>query len=320
MSMTEKKGDAERSVDVEGLEDGLAVEYDLSENDEGTEINGEASEDAAIKKEGDESSADNEVTDEEPSKKKRKVSESQKSKKKQKMELEKEDKKALSSEPRDIIVEKLSSKIRELFPQLSALELSDFYLNKSNVVDTSDFAGDRDLGFFRNYIEQYMEDLIPSIKEYKKLRNKIKKYETKKRFNRNFDKTVAIPKRRFILILSISAIRACDVHRATRDIEGGSIKLIQKNPIGQDLKMLRTTWSRILNATPGRVDKILEISKMDHEKNPDVGFSLKEEEIDAVVLDNYVDPKLRSVLECAETFELLKKLKAANPALKVYLY
>jgi protein CMS1 len=98
------------------------------------------------------------------------------------------------------------------------------------------------------------------------------------------------------------------------------VKLIQKNPIGQDLKMLKTTWSRILNATPGRVDKLLEISKLDHEKNPDAGFSLKEEEIDTVILDNYVDPKLRSVLECAETFELLKKLKSVNEDLKVYLY
>ncbi|ODQ44229.1 hypothetical protein PICMEDRAFT_74836 [Pichia membranifaciens NRRL Y-2026] len=320
MSITEKKEKSERAVDVEGLDDGLAVDYDLSENEEGTEVKGEAAEDVAGEQEGEPKEEETTVKEEKILSKKRKVTEAQKSKKKQKMEFEKESKKALSSEQTDIIVEKLSSKIREIFPQLSALELTDYYLSKSNVVDTNDFTPERGLAFFRQFIEMYMEDLVPSIKEYKKLRNKIKKYETKKRFNKNFEKTVTIPKRRFILILSISAIRACDVHRATRDIEGGSIKLIQKNPIGQDLKMLRTTWSRVLNATPSRVDKILEISKMDHEKNPDAGFSLKEDEIDAVVLDNYVDPKLRSVLECGETFELLKKLKTANPALKVYLY
>ncbi|GAV29430.1 hypothetical protein PMKS-002930 [Pichia membranifaciens] len=223
MSITEKKEKSERVVDVEGLDDGLAVDYDLSENEEGTEINGEAAEDVAEEQGGEPEEEEKKVNEEKTLGKKRKVNEAQKSKKKQKMEFEKESKKGLSSEQTDIIVEKLSSKIRELFPQLSALELADYYLNKSNVVDTNDFTPERGL-------------------------------------------------------------------------------------------------ARVLNATPSRVDKILEISKMDHEKNPEVGFSLKEDEISAVVLDNYVDPKLRSVLECAETFELLKKLKTANPALKVYLY
>lgn len=236
------------------------------------------------------------------------------------MEEEKESKKNLSSEQNDIIIEKLSSKIREIFPELSALELSDYYLNKKNVIDTSEFTLERELINISKFIEMYLNKLIPSIKEYKALRNKIKKFETKRKFNKKFDKEVKIPKRKFILILSISAIRSCDVHRATRDIEGGSIKLIQKNPIGQDLKMLKTTWSRILNATPSRVEKILEISKIDQERDPNSGFSLKEDEIEAIILDNYVDPKLRSVLECKETFELIKKLKIANPEVKVYLY
>lgn len=304
----EKQVEKKKVEDVEGLDDGLAVDYNLSENEEGVEIDGS----------DEKEEEDNQV--ENNNNKKRKNNETQKSKKKQKMEFEKESKESLSNERNDVIVEKLSSKIRELYPELSALELSEYYLNKKNVIDCSEFKFEHDLNNFEKFIDTFLKDLIPSIKEYKKLRNKIKKYETKKKFNKKFDKTVEIPKRKFIIILSISAIRACDVHRATRNIEGGSIKLIQKNPIGQDLKMLRTTWSRILNATPGRVDKILEISKKDHERNPNNDISLKEDEIEAVILDNYVDLKLRSVLEDKETFELLKKLKIANPNLKVYLY
>lgn len=304
----EKQVEKKKVEDVEGLDDGLAVDYNLSENEEGVEIDGS----------DEKEEEDNQV--ENNNNKKRKNNETQKSKKKQKMEFEKESKESLSNERNDVIVEKLSSKIRELYPELSALELSEYYLNKKNVIDSSEFKFEHDLNNFEKFIDTFLKDLIPSIKEYKKLRNKIKKYETKKKFNKKFDKTVEIPKRKFIIILSISAIRACDVHRATRNIEGGSIKLIQKNPIGQDLKMLRTTWSRILNATPGRVDKILEISKKDHERNPNNDISLKEDEIEAVILDNYVDLKLRSVLEDKETFELLKKLKIANPNLKVYLY
>lgn len=314
----EIKNKKQRKIDdVEGLADGLAVDYELSENEDGVEIEQESQEGADKEDDGAEEAGE---VDGRGASKKRKINDTQRSKKKQKMEFEKESKKTLSSENADIIVEKFSSKIRELYPKLSALELTEYYLNKKTLIDTSDFPIERNLNNISKYIEMYMKELVPSIAEFKKLRNKIKKFETKKKFNKKFNKTIEIPKRRFILILSISAIRSCDVHRATRDLEGGSIKLIQKNPIGQDLKMLKTTWSRVLNATPGRVDKLIEISKMDYEKNPDAGFSIKPNEIDAVVLDNYVDPKLRSVLECTETFELLKKLKSGNPDLKVYLY
>jgi protein CMS1 len=324
----------EREEDVEGLENNLDINYQLSDNEdneEGYEVQEELSKDKdenrsdnvdeEDKDDKDEDEDEKEKEEEEVSVgKKRKISESQKSKKKQKMEFEKKNKKSLSSEKNDIIVDKISNKIRDLYPQLSALELSEYYLNKKNLIDTSEFPADRTLNNLSEFISIYMKDLIPSIKEYKKLRNKIKKFETKKKFNKKFNKKVEIPTRKFIVILSISAIRSCDVHRATRNLEGGSVKIIQKNPIGQDLKMLKTTWSRILNATPGRLDKIIEISKMDNEKNFDDGFSIKIDEIDSVILDNYVDPKLRSVLECEETFELLKKLKDANPELKVYLY
>lgn len=304
IEMSDKEERIQRVEDVEGLEDGLAVEYDLSEDDEGVEIASEEN-DKEEEEEEEAGGASAEEADVVVIGKKRKGENSeQKSKKKQKMEFEKESKKSLSSEKNDIIVEKLSSKIRDIFPSLSALELTEYYLNKKNVVDTSEFPAERNLNNLSEYIEMYLKELIPSIKEYKRLRNKIKKFETKRKFNKKFNKTVEIPKRKFLLILSISAIRACDVHRATRNLEGGSIKLIQKNPIGQDLKMLKTTWSRVLNATPGRVDKLIEISKDDHERNFDDGFSIKADEIAAVILDNYVDPKLRSVLEEVETFEL----------------
>lgn len=315
MTVAEKKNKVE---DVEGLDDGLAVDYKLSDDEEGVEIE---EEEESPKETTEDTTADiTEDTTIVVGKKRKNKSEESKSQKKQKMEFEKENKKSLSNEKNDIIVEKISSKIREIFPNLSPLELSDYYLKKENVIDTSEYNKEKNLTNLSNFIETFMKELIPSIKEYKRLRNKIKKFETKKKFNKKFNKTVEIPPRKFILILSISAIRSCDVHRATRDLEGGSVKLINKNPIGQDLKMLKTTWSRILNSTVERIDKILEISKNDVERNFEDGLTLKEEEIDTIILDNYIDSKLRSVLDYCETFELIKKIKDKNPNLKVYVY
>ncbi|GMM47297.1 Cms1 protein [Pichia kluyveri] len=311
MTVAEKKNKVE---DVEGLDDGLAVDYKLSDDEEGVEIE---EEEESPKETTDDTTEDTTIV---VGKKRKNKSEESKSQKKQKMEFEKENKKSLSNEKNDIIVEKISSKIREIFPNLSPLELSDYYLKKENVIDTSEYNKEKNLTNLSNFIETFMKELIPSIKEYKRLRNKIKKFETKKKFNKKFNKTVEIPPRKFILILSISAIRSCDVHRATRDLEGGSVKLINKNPIGQDLKMLKTTWSRILNSTVERIDKILEISKNDVERNFEDGLTLKEEEIDTIILDNYIDSKLRSVLDYCETFELIKKIKDKNPNLKVYVY
>lgn len=311
MTVAEKKNKVE---DVEGLDDGLAVDYKLSDDEEGVEIE---EEEESPKEITEDTTEDTTIV---VGKKRKNKSEESKSQKKQKMEFEKENKKSLSNEKNDIIVEKISSKIREIFPNLSPLELSDYYLKKENVIDTSEYSLEKNLTNLSNFIETFMKELIPSIKEYKRLRNKIKKFETKKKFNKKFNKTVEIPPRKFILILSISAIRSCDVHRATRDLEGGSVKLINKNPIGQDLKMLKTTWSRILNSTVERIDKILEISKNDVERNFENGLTLKEEEIDTIILDNYIDSKLRSVLDYCETFELIKKIKDKNPNLKVYVY
>lgn len=311
MTVAEKKNKVE---DVEGLDDGLAVDYKLSDDEEGVEIE---EEEESPKETTEDTTEDTTIV---VGKKRKNKSEESKSQKKQKMEFEKENKKSLSNEKNDIIVEKISSKIREIFPNLSPLELSDYYLKKENVIDTSEYNKEKNLTNLSNFIETFMKELIPSIKEYKRLRNKIKKFETKKKFNKKFNKTVEIPPRKFILILSISAIRSCDVHRATRDLEGGSVKLINKNPIGQDLKMLKTTWSRILNSTVERIDKILEISKNDVERNFEDGLTLKEEEIDTIILDNYIDSKLRSVLDYCETFELIKKIKDKNPNLKVYVY
>lgn len=317
---SERKEKSAVAEDVEGLDDGLAVDYNLSENEEGFEIDSEKEQDKEDGGDAEDEDDREETEETETSSKKRKISETQKSKKKQKMEYERDSKKTLSSEQGDIIVEKLSSKIREIFPKLSALELADYYLNKNIVVDTSDFTKERDLNNLHDFIEMYLQEFIPNIAEFKKWRNKIKKFENKKKFIKKFNKKLDIPKRRFILVLSQSAIRACDVHRATRDFEGNSLKIIYKNPIGQDLKMLRTTWSRILAATPDRMEKVLKASADDRERRPELPISIKEDEIDAVIIDNQVDQKLRTVLDQRETFNLLKRLKDANPALKVYLY
>ncbi|GME83344.1 unnamed protein product [Ambrosiozyma monospora] len=109
----------------------------------------------------------------------------------------------------------------------------------------------------------------------------------------------------------MSAIRACDVYRATKDIPGGSLKVINKNKLKDDLKTLRLTKCRILAATCGRVTKVLE-SEESH---------LKSSEIEAIVCDSsYLDPKKRHLWDSADVIPLIKKIVDENDKARVYLY
>lgn len=232
---------------------------------------------------------------------------------------EKEEKLSLAKQQPSEIAEKIAVKIREMNPNLSPLELSELYIPQKNIQATEEFLDDRKLENLAAFVELYAADLIPSIKEYKKLRNRIKKMENKLKWDKKSGKfkpgneakyQVEQPKRKFLCILSPSAIRACDTHRATRDLEGGSLKMIHKNQIKDDLRMLKTTWSRILCGTPGRMDLLL---KMDQD-------SLYGDEIDTVIVDMFLDDKLRTMFDYEELYAALGKMLKANPELKIYLF
>ncbi|GMM31507.1 hypothetical protein DAMA08_042520 [Martiniozyma asiatica (nom. inval.)] len=245
--------------------------------------------------------------------------ERQKQKKQERIDLEKEEKTSLATQTPEIAAQKLAVKIRELYPNATPFELDKLYIPKANIYSTEEFLEEHKLENLEEFIKYYFKELIPSITEYKKLRNRVKKMDTKLKFAKKSSKFkigdeakyhVKIPDRKFLMVFSPSAIRACDVHRATRDLEGGSIKLIHKNRVPDDLKKLKTTWSRILCGTPGRLDLLLRFQQGE----------IKASEIDTIIVDMFMDDKLRTLFEYTETFDIISKLIEQNPSLKVVLY
>lgn len=242
-----------------------------------------------------------------------------KEQKRERIENEKQEKLGLAKQSPEMIASKLAVKIREMNPNLSPLELSELYIKKDNIKSTEEFLEDRKLEHLADFIKHFNSELIPSIAEYKKLRNRIKKMETKLKWDKKSKKfkpgneakyEVKQPERKFLCIFSPSALRACDTHRATRDFEGGSLKLIHKNRVENEIRMLKTTWSRILCGTPGRLDLIFRIPQ----------DSIKPEEIDTVIIDMFLDEKLRTLYDYEELYLALHTLLKANPELNIYLY
>ncbi|RLV92558.1 hypothetical protein JA1_003072 [Spathaspora sp. JA1] len=220
--------------------------------------------------------------------KKRKTTDKFKQSKKLKMEMDIELKKNISIETSpDLIVEYLNGKIRRKNPDLSSLELSDLYFTKSEIRSSSDFTEVRNLPNLSDFITHRFKNMLPSKK----------------------NKQSEDAERKFIAIVSMSALRACDVHRATKDLAGGSIKLINKNKLDIDLKLVKSTNSRILCCTPGRLSKIL--SNEDSQLSP--------EEIKIIIVDNsYLDSKKQNIWDIQETCPILKSLTKQGS--KLYLY
>ena len=146
--------------------------------------------------------------------------------------------------------------------------------------------------------------MLPSTGSKKEKKNKKSSSQKKSK-----EYTDPNEERKFIAIISMSAIRACDIHRATKELAGSSLKVINKNKIEVDLKLLKTTTSRVLCCTPGRLIKVL-----DNEDQV-----LKKEEIKIVVVDNsYLDSKQQNIWDIKETTDALKSLTKNGS--KVYLY
>lgn len=224
-------------------------------------------------------------------------------KKRLKMEYDIEQKRKLAQESStDSIAESINNKLRQKNPDLSALELAELYLSKSDIRSTSDFNEQkRNLDNLPKFISAKFKNMLP---------NAPKKGKSKQSKNKPSTKVdESIEERKFIAILSMSALRACDVHRSLRDISGSSLKLINKNKLNVDLKLVSTTRSRVLCCTPGRLLKVLESEELE----------LKKEEIKILIIDNsYLDQKCQNVLDIKETNETLKSLTKTGS--KIYLY
>lgn len=245
-------------------------------------------------------SDEDEIQQEKPSSKKRKATSNLKDKKRIKMEMEVDQKKKLAKEESvEAITDYFNTKIRQKNSELSALELADLYFSKTDFRSTSDFEDDRTLDNFSKLITSKFKSMLGSSDKKK---NKKKKAQEKPE-----EKTEQ--ERKFIAVVSMSAIRACDVHRALSGLPGSSLKLINKNKINVDLKLVKTTRSRILCCTPGRLLKVC--------SNEDL--VLKPEEIKIVILDSsYLNQKCQNITDIEETVPTLKELTKSGS--KIYLY
>ncbi|CDK27312.1 unnamed protein product [Kuraishia capsulata CBS 1993] len=267
---------------VDELDDGLDYQVDYS-SDGGETVPVEI-EETKVK----------EDTEEQPKKRKR-TNEKLVNKKKMKMEQDVEEKQKLATATPEIIADFLASRIRKQNKDLSALELGELYLSKTVFKGTGDFDKPRTPENLSSFLNEFLERFIPVEKKKKAKKSKTSKEETKK----------------YIVVVSMSALRACDIYRATKALPNSSLKIINKNKLQADLDILRKTDSRILAGTPGRMLKVLS-----HEDPP-----ISSTEIACIVCDSsYLDSKKQTVWEIPETIEFLRKVTGENPNAKVYLY
>ncbi|CAX45032.1 conserved hypothetical protein [Candida dubliniensis CD36] len=294
---------------ADDLDDGLEYDVQLSDTEDVGFVNG--SWDEGITKDETETNDNTTTTTTASSLKRRNsnTSNTLKEKKRLKMEIDIESKKNLSLEENpEIIAEFINNKIRRKNPNLSALELTELYFNKSEIRSTSDFKDTRNLDNLSKYINSRFKNMLP--KGAKKDKKKNNKKGKKEEYDSNKDsESDNKEERKFIAIVSMSAIRACDIHRATKDLVGSSIKLINKNKLHVDLKLVKSTRSRVLCCTPGRLSKVLNSEES----------GLSKDEIKIVIIDNsYLDTKKQNIWDIKETFEALKELTKSGS--KLYLY
>ncbi|KAI5969936.1 hypothetical protein CANMA_000976 [Candida margitis] len=244
-----------------------------------------------------------------------------KEKKKMKMELDMQQKKDISLEASpEVITEFINSKISRKHTNLSALELSELYFTKNDIRSTSEFTKSRTLDNLSEYINQRFKNMLPGKQQQQQPQHGKQKNKKNKNKNKNKSKVEDVEQddddsrqptedRKFIAIVSMSAIRACDIHRATKDLNGSSLKLINKNKLDVDLKLVKSTRSRVLCCTPGRLQKVL--------NSPE--SQLQKDEIKIILVDNsYLDQKKQNIWDIKETFEVLKELTKQGS--KIYLY
>lgn len=238
-------------------------------------------------------------------------------KKKMKMQIDVDRKKGISLESSvDAIADYINESLRRKNLDLSALELAEMYFKKTDFRSTSEFTEPRVPENLSKFILGRFKNMLPTSTPGKKNDNKDKKKNKKDKYkkkdNKGSSEGLLQPEgaeRKFIAILSMSALRACDVHRALNEIPGSSLKLINKNKIDVDLKLVKSTWSRVLCCTPGRLQKVLATEDL----------PLKKEEIKIVIVDNsYLDQKMQNVFNIAETCATLKELTEGGA--KIYMF
>lgn len=199
-------------------------------------------------------------------------------------------KKSLPKSSTDIIAEYFAKLICEDNPDLSALELNDLYLKKSEFISTEKFDEDRDLANFPNFMTKFSK--APRC-----------------------------------IIFSMSNMRVADVFR-TLNGSKSCLKLFAKNKLKDDLASVEQSLKisskskpnnkvqqiRYFVATPTRMKKILD--------STDVFFEGKDK-LDIILDASYLDQKNNTLLRCENSKELYKVLRTIldkKSSVKILLY
>lgn len=271
------------------LEDGLLYNYE-SETEHQSVAEGSDREEEEVKdtkKRVVEDEGDNKVL----SKRQKKLKSSKfHERKREQLEYEIERKKNLPRSSPEAIAEYLAALVREKNPKLSALELEELYLKKSDFLSTEKLDKDRSLENFSSFVDEFSR--APRA-----------------------------------LILSMSNIRVADVSRSLNGSKN-CLKLFSKNKLKDDVASLELAMEKKSDkksdkkfrdikyfvSTPPRVSKILE--------NTEVLFQGKEK-LDIILDASYLDPKKDTLLSSDNTIILCKVLKdilEKKSSVKILLY
>lgn len=206
---------------------------------------------------------------------------------KEQAQYQEEHKKKIPKSSADQIADYFTTLIREKNPDLSALELEELYLKKSDFISTEKFdeAKERNLINFQEFMTQFSRS----------------------------------PK---AIVFSMSNIRVADLSRSL----GGNktaVKLFAKNKLQEDLDTIREVLGgqnkrlkgiKYFIATPTRMEKLLEVTDL---------FFEGKDKLDIILDASYFDPKKNSLIASENTVLLCKVLKIIlkkKSSVKVLLY
>ncbi|KAL3235155.1 hypothetical protein RNJ44_02943 [Nakaseomyces bracarensis] len=206
-------------------------------------------------------------------------------KKKELVEYETTKKKSIPKSTPEEIADYFASLIRDKNPDLSAIELQDMYLKKSDFLSTEKYDETRNLNNFPAFMTQFSR--APRA-----------------------------------IVFSMSNIRVADVFRS---LEGSKqcVKLFAKNKLKDDVKSVEEVLSgsnkkmskiKYFVSTPTRMEKILETTE---------ALFQGKEKLDIILDASYLDPKNNSLISFENTLILCKVLKTImekKSSVKILLY
>lgn len=185
-------------------------------------------------------------------------------------------KKTLSKLEPSYIADYISKKVTKSNSELSEIELAEKTVPESQIVFTGTFEDEATLENYGKFFS---------------------KFELNKRGKG----------KELVLVVTMSAIRVCNVVRALRSVnKGAALKLIKQNKPDYDRRCLRSP-AHVAVSTPGRVEKLVELKILDLKR------------VTRVVVDStFIDVKQRTVWDIDGTVELVSQL--AHQGAKIYLY